>query len=237
MKTKLIIFCSFILIFSCSKNVLSYKIIDSTISDTKSKTLVRLDVVLDDTKNYNDNQIKDLLNHLYDSIMNTKDYKYHNTPNSSNIYIYEKEEHFQSGMGQWIGNISKSKNEENPKLKTQFINKKDLDKSIVEDDNLSAISKEKQREIWRELILAEDKSNEESEGKFPLKITDGQLEDLSQIEKHKQRAKDNSDKHYLYQKGLYEKYKLEIIKEYNITEKTLKAISDKGLAQNWPFPN
>ena len=237
MKTKLIIFCCFLSIVSCSKDILDYRVIDSNVSDTKSKTFVRLDVVLKNPKNYNENQVKDLLNHLYDSIMNTEDYKYHNSPNSSNIFIYETEEHFQSGMGQWIGKISKSKNEDSPNLKTQFIKTEDSNKEVVENDNLTGISEEKQREIWKKLILAEDKANEKAEEKYPTKISDQELEDLSQIEKFKQRAQENSEKNYEYQKELYEQYKSEIIKEYDINPNTLKAISSKGLTQNWPFPN
>lgn len=228
-----LIYLLFIVIIGCSpQEIPKHKIVDFDVSErpSGSKTFVSASAITNDSI-INEIQLNILLNHLYDSIMNTTGYKYRKKPNSCNIFVYPTIQHFNSGMGQWIGNIGKSRNDDLPTIITQFIDKKANQK---EREALKKISINKQKEIWKKLILAEDKSNLEAEKKYPLIIT---ATNLTEINKQKERAKNNSDKHYEYQEKLLTKYKTELIEGFNISEKIIKEISSKGLNENWPFPN
>ena len=220
-------------LIGCSPPIPEYSVVNRQVSDTKSKTFVELSVIAKKS-NITTKEIENLLSHLYDSIMSTKDYKYRSNPNACNIFVYPSREHFESHMGQWIGNISKPKNDKSPTIKTQFL--ESLDKKEVPNDKgiLSDISIKDQIKIWNNTILSEDKSNIEAEKKYPIKIT---ATSISDINKQRERAKGNSDKHYEYQETLLRDYKMEIIQENNITEEILKAITLRGLKENWPFPN
>jgi len=233
---KKLIFLLFFAIIGCSsKEIPEHKIIDYDVSERASgnKTFVSASAIVYDS-NINEIQLKDLLNHLYDSIMNTTGHEYRKKPNSCNIFVYPTIEHFNSGMGQWIGNIGKAKNDELPRVLTQFIDEKPKKADQNGSEILKEISLDKQKEIWNEIILSEDKSNAEAEKKYPILVTGNTI---AEINKQKEKAKNNSEKHYEYQESLLKKYKENLINEYNISVDILNEISSKGLEENWPFPN
>jgi hypothetical protein len=233
---KYLTFLLFFAIIGCSsKEIPKHKIIDYDVSERVSgnKTFVSANAIVYDS-NINDSQLKVLLNHLYDSIMNTTGYEYRKKPNSCNIFVYPTIEHLNSGMGQWIGNIGKAKNDELPKILTQFIDKKSKKTNQSESEILKEISIDRQKEIWNEIILSEDKSNAEAEKKYPILVTGNTI---AEINNQKEIAKSNSEKHYEYQESILKKYEEDLINEYNISVDILNEISRKGLEENWPFPN
>lgn len=232
---------SLLLILSCSSDsdfnsdlkVLNYEIISKDVSESKSKTFVELNVLIAGKDSITKEAVNNLLVHLYDSIMNTSGYKYHTSPNSCNIFIFLSNEHYESDMGQWIGNISKAKADTNPTIKLDEVQFNLIGETDIIINNLSL---EKRKEIWIKVVAAEDKSNQLAEKRYPIQITDAQLENIDEINKHRERAQRNSNKHYEYADELHKKYREEIIKEYQISEEILSSISNEGLANGWPFP-
>ena|SRR5690554_3456553 len=208
-----------------------YSVLSSEVSDTKTKTLYALEVATN--AKLSETEIKVLLNHLFDSIMNTKNYEYRTHPNASRIFVYESKEHFESGMGQWIGMISKARNDNSPNIEINL--PKPISSNMEEKNNylLKNIDTQTQKEIWNELNISEDRSNSEAEKKYPIKITG---ETIEEINIQRNRAKKNSDKHYEYQENLLKKYEEDVREKYNINDTIIKAISNKGLNENWPFP-
>jgi hypothetical protein len=133
-------------------------------------------------------------------------------------------------MGQWIGKVGKARNDDYPTIQTQFINKKTDQK---ESDDLTNISLSKQKEIWNEIIISEDKARAEAEKKYPILVKGNSI---TEINKEKEIAKMNSANHYEYQTSLLKIYELRIIKKYKISNEFIEEISNKGLDENWPFP-
>jgi hypothetical protein len=221
-----------ITIIGCSSNEIpNYLVLNSEISDTKSKTLYALEVATNAKLPEGDTKL--LLNHLYDSIMSTEVYEHRNHPNAVRISVYETREHFESGMGQWMGMISKAENDNSPNIE---INQPAPISSNFEKENenlLNEMDTQTQKEIWNELIIAEDKSNAEAEKKYPIKVTG---KTIAEINNQKEIAEKNSAKHYEYQENLLKKYKEDIREKYNINDTIIKAITNKGLEENWAFP-
>lgn len=208
-----------------------YFILNNEVSDNKNKTFYTLDVATN--AKLSEDELKVLLHHLFDSIMNTENYQYRIHPNACRISVYESKEHFQSGMGQWMGMISKARNENSSNLEINL--PKPISANIEEKNNylLKNIDTQIQKEIWNKLNTAEYRSNLEAEKKYPIKIT-GKTVDEINIQRN--RAKKNSDKHFEYQENLFKKYEEDIHKQYNINDTIVKAITNKGLNENWAFP-
>ncbi len=228
---------SLLLILSCSSNndlrVLDYKIINKDVSESQSETFVELNVLITSKDNITTESVNNLLVHLYDSLMSTDGYKYHNSPTSCNIFLFLSHEHYESGMAQWVGNISKAKTNTEPSIR---LGKEQFNLITQKEEIINGLTLDKRKEIWNKLIEAEDKSNTLAEEKFPIKITDKQLENIDDIEKHRERAQSNSSRHYEYAEELLNKYKMDIVAEYQISEEILNSISGEGLANGWPFP-
>ena len=91
------LFIGVITIIGCSSNEIpNYSVLNSEVSDTKSKTFYALEVATNTQLSEGDTKL--LLNHLYDSIMSTKDYEQRIYPKAMRISVYEAREHFDSGM-------------------------------------------------------------------------------------------------------------------------------------------
>lgn len=219
-------------IIGCSSNEIpNYSVLNSEVSDTKSKTFYVLEVATKAQLSEGDTKL--LLNHLYDSIMSTKDYEHRSHPNAVRISVYETKEHFESGIGQWIGMISKAENNNSPNI--EISRRKPISSNFEEENKnlLNDIDTQTQKEIWNELIIAEDKSNAEAEKKYPIKVTG---KTIAEINIQKDRAEKNSDKHYEYQENLLRKYKEDVREKYEINDTIIKTITNKGLGENWTFP-
>jgi hypothetical protein len=213
------------------ESVIKHTIIDYNVSERTSgrKTFIESNVVVYDS-NFNEIQLTNLLSHLYDSIMNTTGYEYRKNPNSCNILIYPSIQHLKSGMGQWIGKVGKARNDDSPTIQTQFINKKTDQK---ESNDLTNISLSKQKEIWNDIIISEDKARAEAEKKYPILV---KVNTITEINKEKEIAKNNSANHYEYQTSLLKIYKVRIIKKFKISNELFEEVSNKGIDDNWPFP-
>jgi len=187
-----------------------YMVSPPTISTTPTKTLYRADIILKGDDGLNDENNKQLLLHLYDSIKNSDA-----SPNAVSLFLFQTEEHSKSGMGQWVARLSKAKNDGEPTVAAQHF-------KIPSPQNAPSYRKsltlEIRKEIFKEIIQAEDKSMQEAERKYPLT------------------SFSNAEKNYTYQHQLAKKFKAEIQRKFKIDQKTLKTISLEGLEYNWPMP-
>ncbi|CAM3432725.1 hypothetical protein SPPR111872_00315 [Sphingobacterium prati] len=187
-----------------------YTISPPTISRTPTKTLYRANIVLKGDDGLNDENNKQLLLHLYDSIKNSDA-----SPNAVSLFLFQTEEHSQSGMGQWVARLSKAKNDDEPTVAAQHFKIPPPEKAPSYRKSLTL---EIRKEIFKEIILAEDKSMQEAERKYPLT------------------SFSNAEKNDTYQHQLAKKFKVEIQRKFKVDQKTLKTISLEGLEYNWPMP-
>ncbi|WP_324760610.1 hypothetical protein [Sphingobacterium thalpophilum] len=187
-----------------------YTVSPPTISTTPTKTLYRADIILNGDDGLNDENNKQLLLHLYDSIRNSDA-----SPNAVSLFLFQTEEHSKSGMGQWVARLSKAKNDDEPTVAVQHF-------KIPSPENAPSYRKsltlEIRKEIFKLIIQAEDKSMQLAEKKYPLT------------------SFSNVEKNDTYQHQLAKKFKAEIQRKYNVDQKTLKTISLEGLEYNWPMP-
>jgi hypothetical protein len=200
--------------------LLKFSVLNDKVSDTPLKTEIITEILLDKKEVITENKLETLLKTLYVKQKKRKGFKYHKTPNSVAVYAYLSKQKALSGMGQWVGMISKTNinNNSNPVFK---INKTQL-KSINEKaEILWKLSDKKRREIWRKMILAERYGFEMAQKIHPIKAGSTQ-EDLK--------------------KGgeLISKWQLvkekEILKEYKVNRQFLDSIVLEGLIKGWTFP-
>jgi hypothetical protein len=213
------------LIFSCclndqskTDNLLKYSILKENIDDIPIKAQVELFVLIEDTA-ITEQSVRDLLNHLYNKTIRRKGFRYHKNPTSIYIYTFTTKEKAESGMGQWVGMISKSHADNNPKITINEIQLNAIKEFST--DRWELTHKQRQK-IWEKSILAEDKAQNEVDLKYPIDKPGITNDDMI----------NNAD----LMRKLSEKYKNEIAKEYNIDKAIIDSIGIEGAIKGWAFP-
>lgn len=210
-----------------------YEIIQENITESGSKIKYEAKAVLKPNQNLDKPQMEELLKHIYDSVTARTLAR----PNVVNIFLFTSKEHMESDMGQWVGRISKAKNDKIPNLQIQFLNSLN-ENPIIEpsDSTQDGIALEQKQKIWKELILAEDQAQELAEKQYPITLKNSEGKTAKEIDMLREMARRNMDLNYEYEEKLNEKYRREIIKKFEIDESTLEIIIQEGLDKNWPFP-
>jgi len=200
------------------KNFLKYSIHKEDVYDEPIKTQVALDVLIID-KEMDEQKIKDLLNHLYDKTIKRSGFKHHDHPTNIYIYAYTSKDKAESGMGQWVGMISKSYNDKKPKI---AISDTQLSALIEVAEDRWGLTHEQRKEVWNKIILAQDKAQKEADEKYPtdkLGIT-----------------QDDIIKNIDFMRELEEEYENEITNEYGVDKAIIDSIGLEGSKKGWAFP-
>ena len=222
-KIILILIIGFI-ISNCSNNqtktteLLKHSILKDDVYDAPIKTQVQLDVLIEDIA-ITETKVRDLLNHLYNKAIKRTGFKHHNNPTNVYIYVYTSKEKAESGMGQWIGMVSKSYDDTQPDIN---ISETQLKSLSLKSEKRFGISENKRLEIWNKSILIEDRAQKEADAKYPLDKAGITMEDI----------KNNG----ALNNKLKEKYEKELSLEYGIESAIIDSIVVEGLTKGWPFP-
>jgi hypothetical protein len=134
------------------------RILKDDVSDTPLKTQVTLDVVL--TGATTREQLETLLRSLYNEVSNREGFKYSKRLTHVGIYVYATEAHALSGMGQWIGMISRTGTGAPPDMRIEDELLKHQSDSPTEKFGLT---EQKRQEIWQEIVRAEDSASGEND--------------------------------------------------------------------------
>ena len=188
---------------------LKYTILDEDVYDAPVKTQVTLSVLV--SGEISEAGLKNLLNQLYSSTKARKGFKYHDSPTSIYIYAYTSKERAESGMAQWIAMLQKAHAETKS---TTNINERQLGQLGAEPEERFGLSEEKRKEIWKELILIEDRAMKEAEKQYPKEWE-------KEIEMQRRLIDENENK---------------LAEKYELTPEQLEKISSEGLEKDWPFP-
>jgi len=137
---------------------IAYKILDKDIYDSPVKTQVVLRVLV--SGHVTSEGLKRLLSNLYTSVKKWKGFKYHSSPTHVFIYLYTSEEKAKSRMEKWVAMLASTGVNENPEISIDDAQIKNMYEEPVERFGLS---EDKRKEIWREIVLLEDRSNSEAE--------------------------------------------------------------------------
>jgi len=143
-----------------------YSILDEELYDVPIKTQVTLNVLV--SGEISDRSLRALLNQLYSSTKARRGFKYHDSPTNIYIYAFTSKERAESGMGQWIAMLQKSYDDVKP---TISINERQIAQLSAKPEELFGLPEEKRKEIWKELVLVEDRARKEAEERYPLDPT------------------------------------------------------------------
>lgn len=166
--------------------------------------------------------LTNLLKDLYVQAQSKK-FKGHIQPTVISIKAYMSMQQAESGMGQWIGWISKSGGQIQPSLSFDDRQINQLGKKAEEKLGLS---EDKRKEIWEEIVRAEDSANKDAEQKYPELNAQNSAVYMDAFQKKEKLAKQ-----------LMDKYHNQVAKKYGLTRKQLNEIGNEGLQKSWPFPN
>lgn len=200
------------------QDLLKYIIHKEDVYDTPVKTQITLELLIQDQE-IDEQKIRDLLKHLYNKTIKRSGFKHHKYPTNIYIYAYTSEDKAESGMGQWVGMISKSYNDMSPKIDISETQLNSLTE-VVEDK--WGLTHNQRQDIWNKIIHTEDKAQMEADIKHPL--------DKPGI------TRDDMSKNVDLMRKLQEKYKNEIAKEYRVDMAIIDSIGLEGLVRGWAFP-
>lgn len=208
---------------SCSndkkpENLLKYEVLKDEIYDAPVKTQVHLDILIHE-KSISENKILDLLTFLYDETISRSGFKYHTNPTNIFIYAYSSKEKAESGMGQWVGMISKSYDDTSPTIN---ISETQLNSLSLKPTNKFGLTENERIEIWNKSIKIENKAHKEADKKYPLDKTGITMNEIK--------------KNNALWENLKEKYEKELANEYGIGKEIIDSISVEGLTKGWAFP-
>jgi hypothetical protein len=202
-----------------------YEVVDQDTYDAPIKTQIELHAVVSGT--FTELGLKQLLQKLYDEANATRDFKYHEgKPTHVFIYLYTSQDHFKSGMGQWIAMLSKvgEDSQIQTQVKTELIAQLDAKPEVKH-----GLSESKRKEIFRALVTAEDRAHADAQRMYPLP-------DPSKPGYSQAKASEQVKKQAQAVNTLREKYELEVAKRFGLTQEQLKDISIEGLMKDWPMP-
>jgi hypothetical protein len=118
--------------------------------------------------------------------------------------------------------LQESPGDAGPKIS---INQRQIAQLGTKPEDKFGLSEEERKEIWKEIILIEDKALKEAEERIPL---DTRLDTL-QLRKQ-------LGKQFELEQQLKEKYEKQLSKKYRLTDKQLKEIVKEGVTEDWSMP-
>ncbi|MFH1326210.1 MAG: hypothetical protein ABIH48_01955 [Candidatus Falkowbacteria bacterium] len=125
-------------------------------------------------------------------------------------------------LGNITPEIAQNNNRSNYKITIQV--KKNLEEYLRkqgESEDKFGFSEEKRREIFKEFVVAEDRSMNEADAKYPLDKAGITMDDI----------KKNGD----LNNELIEKYKAQVRLKYGITEDIESKITNEAIIEGWPM--
>jgi hypothetical protein len=200
-------------------NLLSFILLkDGSYEDARTAKVIWAILVPSDVTR---ESLTNLLNDLYSQAQSRK-FKQHAAATVIDIKAFMTRPHAESGMGQWIGWMSKSGWQSQPSLSLDERQINQLGKKAEEKFGLSEA---KRKEIWQDTIYAEDRANKEAEQKHPEPSPQNRDAFMAAFEKKEKLRKE-----------LLNVYRDELAKKYSITRTQLTEITREGVQKSWAFP-
>ena len=83
------------------------------------------------------------------------------------------------------------------------------------------LSKDKRKEIFRQIVIAEDRAQTEADRRYPIDPNDPEV---------------NIEKNIDLESRLADQYRAQVYKKYGITKEIANKISAEAIHEKWPFP-
>jgi hypothetical protein len=137
-------------------------------------------------------------------------FRHHNPPTNVYIYVYGSEEQARAGQGLWIGMLARNPGESGtPRV---LINDERLAALDQEPEVRFGLSKDERKDVFREVVAAEQRASREAMAEIP----DSQF--MKQVERERQ---------------LGAEYKADLVRQYDLTEEELSEIVVEGVTKGW----
>lgn len=143
-----------------------YSVLDEDVYDDAGATKITFNILV--SGKITEPGLRALLNKLYSSTKARRGFKYHDSPTNIYIYAFTSKERAGSGMGQWIAMLQKNRDDGKP---TISINERQIAQLGAKPKERFGLSEKKRKEIWQELVLAEDRARKRAEEQYPLDPT------------------------------------------------------------------
>lgn len=198
------------LLYAQSKALPNYKIVNEVVYDAPIKTQVEQHILV--SGEINEDNLKRLLHKQFKSIMGRNNFKYHPKPTSVYIYTYDSKEKAETEQGLWIAMLQIGPLDNNePKITV----KQNIINQIGENSKeIFGFSEIQQKQIYKEIILAERKATDVAMKREPSDI-------YKQIE---------------LEDKLVQKYKNDLAIKYSLNREQLGKIGIEGVVNQWLRP-
>jgi len=205
------------------KGGLSHFVLDEDVYDAPVKTQVRLEILV--SGQVSKPALETLLRSLYSSTRQRRGFKFHESPTHIFIYAYTSRDHAESGMGQWIAMLSRKGENAEPEID---MNDRQLSQVGARPEERFGLSEAKRKQIFSEIVKAEDRAEKEAEAKYPLSDPSRPGDSESFLRK--------VERYSALKEKLNEKYNDELAAQYGLTRQQLDEVGMEGMIKDWPFP-
>jgi len=196
-----------------------YALLHEEVTDNAGKTAVALTILV--RPPLTEEALRALLTSLYEKTWRRGGFKYHNTPTQVYIYAYSNRERAEGGTGLQAGMLERATPDDELKITIwKEMLSADFDKPQVR----LGLSEQKRRQLWKELISAEDEASRIARTKYPLTG----LRQAAYLEQLRKQG--------ALQDRLNEVGKAKIAKKYGLTQEQLLKIGVEGGTKGWEMP-
>lgn len=225
---QVLILCS--LLYSCSSgpkdtlepsgiiNDVNYTVLNKVVDEDVNKAKLLVDIIID-TADLDEIKLRGFLSIVYEKLYNEDNFKQYSAPEVVGIDVYTSKEKATSGMAQWIGMISKNRDDIEPDFSVSEIQ---LNALTEKREDKWGLTYEQRKEIWNKLIHAEDKAQREADKEYPPDKPGVTMKHFS----------NNLD----LMGKLLKKYEKELAKEHHVPIAIIDSVSLEAFEYGWAFP-
>ncbi len=193
-----------------------HEIIDEEVTDLPGKVMVKLHVIA--TGNVTEPSINDLLKRLYERCAARRGFKHATNPTVVAIYLYASRVHYAGSESSWLAMLTKVPT--NPVPTIQVMNSAVAALQVKPEERIG-LSEDQRRQIWTQIIQAEDRAWKKADELYPVKL---------------RTTPEALGAYDAASKWLSKKYRGEAFQKHGLTEEQGRSISDEGLRKGWPMP-
>lgn len=204
-----------------------YTVIDEDVVDTPLKTHVAIDILV--SGDITEKSLKMLLNKLYTSV-GRRTFHYHKFPTNIYINAYTSYQSYQSKEDGWVGKLSKSYVDIEPRI---TVNPLFIPSEGGKGEEKFGLSEEVRKMIWKKTIEIEDAVYKEAERRYPPpSAPKPNISEYTPSVANKELSSRIS-----FQDSEIERRINRLARQYGLKRDELQEIRDEGINRSWPYPN
>jgi hypothetical protein len=184
-----------------------HTVLKDELSETPGKTQVLQELLV--SPEIAESDLRSLLSARLEEANRRGGFRYHDRPTVVGIYAYSSKADAASGVGQWVGMLSKTPSSVRPDIRISS-----SVGNLSPDEERFGLSELQRRDVFKQIVLAEDRGQAEAERRHPT----------------------NLDQQYKLDEVLSRAYKDDLAKQFELTPSQLNDIASEAFVENWPLP-